>query len=379
MSLLRPTAEARDLADCSVPGIVWHQVAADSKVTGITNDSRAVQRGDLYAALPGANVHGIAFLQQAIDAGAAAVLTDQAGADTALASGLPTAVADQPRAVLGDLANWVYGDPGSKLLLIGITGTNGKTTSSYLIEGGLSAAGHRTGIIGTTGIWVDDQSLPSARTTPEAPDVHAILAVMVERGVTAAVMEVSSHALAMGRVDGLVFDVAMFTNLTQDHLDFHGTMDDYFAVKASLFTGQRSRRAVICTDDGWGVRLAQQTPLPTQTYGLGPRGHGGEPGGQPHWSAWRIEPTTSGHLALSVAGPEGETIRLESPLPGQFNAANALGGTSRCSAPGSPPSMRDKACYWPGPYPAEWSASARRLWAFPCSSTTHTRRTRCAG
>jgi UDP-N-acetylmuramoyl-L-alanyl-D-glutamate--2,6-diaminopimelate ligase len=284
-----------------------------------------VQPGDIYAALPGANVHGIDFLTQARQGGAAAVLTDRAGADRALASGLPVAVVEAPRGVLGELARWVYRDPGADLLLIGLTGTNGKTTTSYLIEGGLSASGHRTGIIGTTGIWIDDQTVPSARTTPEATDVHALLAVMRERGVTAVVMEVSSHALVMGRVDGLRFDVALFTNLTQDHLDFHGTMQDYFEAKAMLFTPSRARAAVVCTDDEWGQQLATRTPLPVATYGLGPRRADGEAVGSPHWTAWRVEPTTSGHLALSIAAPDGSTVRLESPLPGLFNAANALG------------------------------------------------------
>ncbi len=326
MQTLRPAPVPRRLADCPVAGIAWHGVERRSTVTGITNDSRAVRPGDLYAALPGLRVHGIDFLDQAIGAGAAAVLTDPGGAERARAAGVPAAVAPHPRAVLGELSAWVYGDPASKLLLLGITGTNGKTTTSYLVEGGLSSAGHRTGVIGTTGIWVDDQTLPSARTTPEAPDVHAILAVMVERGVTAAVMEVSSHALAQGRVDGLVFDVAAFTNLTQDHLDYHGTMEEYFQTKAELFTAARSRAAVICTDDEWGEALAGQTVLPVQTYGLGSRSAPAPDEGPPlrHWNAWRVEPTPTGHLALSVATPDGQTLRLESPLPGRFNAANAL-------------------------------------------------------
>ena len=327
MTAARPAPEPRPLAECDVPGVVFRDPRPDgTQTTGITNDSRAVQPGDIYAALPGARVHGIEFLQQAQEAGAVAVLTDPFGAAAAAASGLALAVVENPRSVLGELSRWVYGDPASGMLLIGITGTNGKTTTSYLIEGGLSAAGHRTGIIGTTGIWVDDQTLPSARTTPEAPDVHALLAVMRERGVTAVVMEVSSHALVMGRVDGLVFDVALFTNLTQDHLDFHGTMEDYFAAKAGLFAASRSRAGVVCVDDDWGVRLAGGSQVPVQTYGLGTRGGDSEPvAGRPHWNAWRVEPTATGHLALSVAGPDGQTIRLESPLPGLFNAANALG------------------------------------------------------
>jgi UDP-N-acetylmuramoyl-L-alanyl-D-glutamate--2,6-diaminopimelate ligase len=320
VSAQRPTPAPRRLADCDVAGVVWHDpVTSGTSVSGITNDSRAVQSGDIYAALPGANVHGADFLAPARDAGAVAVLTDPAGEARAAGSGLAYAVVDNPRAVLGDLSSWVYGNPGSQMLLIGITGTNGKTTTSYLIEGGLSAAGHRTGIIGTTGIWVDDRVVPSARTTPEAPDVHALLAVMLEQGVTAVVMEVSSHALVMGRVDGMRFDVALFTNLTQDHLDFHGTMEEYYEAKATLFTAARSRTGVVCVDDAWGVRLAAESDLPLQTYAVGSGDSGAD------WRAWRVEPTPSGHLALSVSGPDGGTMRLECPLPGLFNAANALG------------------------------------------------------
>lgn len=327
MVVSRPTPNPKPLLGARIDEVSWHGTdPTDVLVSGVTHDSRAVQPGDIYAALPGANVHGAMFITDAIANGAVAVLTDRAGWQSATDVDVPVAVVEQPRSVVGELARWVYDDPGSRLLLIGITGTNGKTTVSYLVEGGLSAAGHRTGIVGTTGIWIDDQLLPSARTTPEAADVHALLAVMVERGVTAVVMEVSSHALVLGRVDGLTFDVALFTNLSQDHLDYHGTMADYFAAKASLFTPQRARKAVICVDDDWGVALAQQCPLPVQTYGLGLRSHGlGTTGIHRDFTAWRVEPTATGHLAISVAAPDGATIRLESPLPGRFNAANALG------------------------------------------------------
>jgi UDP-N-acetylmuramoyl-L-alanyl-D-glutamate--2,6-diaminopimelate ligase len=328
MTVLRPDPVPVRLDACPVPGVRWES-AQGASATGITNDSRAVQPGDIYAALPGARSHGMDFASAALEAGAVAVLADTASGAAAASLGVPWAVVPEPRQVLGELSRWVYGDPGADLLLLGITGTNGKTTTSYLVEGGLSAAGHRTGIIGTTGIWIDDQVVPSARTTPEAPDVHALLAVMRQRGVTAAVMEVSSHALVMGRVDGLVFDVALFTNLSQDHLDFHGTMEAYFEAKASLFTPQRARRAVINVDDEWGVRLAGSTPLPKQTYGLANRpspAAGPDRGsGSRDWTGWRVEPTPNGHLAISVAGPAGAATRLESPLPGMYNAANAVG------------------------------------------------------
>lgn len=327
--MVRPNVTPQLLSDAPALGWSWEVLPpSDVAVTGITHDSREVHPGDIYAALPGARVHGARFAAQAVASGARAILTDPIGREEAAATGVPVAVHTDPREVTGELAAWVYGYPAREVLLLGLTGTNGKTTTSYLVEGGLSAAGHRTGVIGTTGIWIDDERIPSARTTPEATDVHALLAAMVEKGVTAVVMEVSSHALAYGRVDGLQFDVVLFTNLSQDHLDFHADMEDYFLTKAGLFSSRRARAAVVCVDDEWGVRLASHTPLPVTTYGLGDRSGGrlvalGDV--TRDWTAYRIEPTSQGHLAVSVAGPDGATQRLESPLPGRFNAANALG------------------------------------------------------
>ena len=329
------------LTDSHTLGLVWTAGReADLgmiEVHGITHDSRSVRPGDIYVALSGSNVHGGQFARAAAKDGAVAVLTDPAGSDFVGETGLPVAIVDDPRAVLGDLSAWVYGAPADDLLLIGVTGTNGKTTMSYFIEGGLSAAGHVTGLIGTTGIFIDDASLPSARTTPEAPDVQGLLALMRERRVSAVVMEVSSHALVLGRVGGLVFDVAVFTNLSQDHLDFHGTMEDYYAAKASLFEPRRCRSAVICVDDAWGDRLANDVQLPVRTYGIGQPPEVAESGedmstpdaagrrSRRDWTAWRVEPTVGQHTAISVIGPDEESLRLLSPLPGKFNAANALG------------------------------------------------------
>ena len=204
-------------------------------LSGITLDSRSVEPGDLYVALPGARVHGAAFCADAVAAGAVAVLTDPDGRARAQASGVPVFVLADPRARLGEIACWLYGDPSSRLRLIGVTGTSGKTTSTYLIEAGLRAAGHLTGLVGGVELRVGPERLASSLTTPEAPDLQALFAVMAERGVTAAAMEVSSHSLALGRVAGTAFDVAVFTNLSQDHLDFHTDMEDYFRAKASLF------------------------------------------------------------------------------------------------------------------------------------------------
>ncbi len=195
-------------------------------VTGITHDSAAVQRGDLYAALPGSKHHGAEFCDAAAAAGAVAVLTDPAGRDRAIRSGLPVFVVSDPRARLGEVSSWVYGNPSGRLQLIGVTGTSGKSTSTYLIESGFSHAGHSTGLIGGVELRVGGVVEPSKLTTPEATDLQALLAVMAERRVSAAAMEVSSHALALGRVAGTSFEVAVFTNLSQDHLDFHADMEE---------------------------------------------------------------------------------------------------------------------------------------------------------
>ncbi|GAA2479981.1 UDP-N-acetylmuramoyl-L-alanyl-D-glutamate--2,6-diaminopimelate ligase [Terrabacter carboxydivorans] len=295
----------------------------DVVVTGITLDSRAVLPGDLYAALPGFNVHGARFAADAVAAGAVAVLTDEAGLD-ALPPTVPVVVADEPRRVLGAVAAEVYGHPSEGLTMIGITGTNGKTTTAYLVESALRAHGERTGLIGTVETRIGDERIESVRTTPEATDLHALLGLMRERDLDACVMEVSSHALELRRVDGVVYDVALFTNLSQDHLDFHPTMDDYFAAKASLFTPERSRAAVVCVDDDWGRRLAAQASVPTTTLATSQEG-----GRDADWVA--VESPDAPGEGRASAGPgafslrersTGRVLDLVSHLPGHFNVAN---------------------------------------------------------
>jgi len=229
----------------------------DVPVTGVTLRAQDVLPGDLFAALPGSTTHGARYAGDAIEGGAVAVLTDAAGVaemgDTAAT--VPTLVHPAPRAVLGGLAATVYGNPSEKITVIGITGTSGKTTTTYLVESGLRAGGRTAGLIGTIGIRIDGADIPSALTTPEAPALQAMLAAMAERGVDTVVMEVSSHALALGRVDGTGFAVGAFTNLSRDHLDFHPTMADYFEAKAVLFdpaSSLRARTAVVCIDDDAG-------------------------------------------------------------------------------------------------------------------------------
>ncbi|MEO7234569.1 MAG: UDP-N-acetylmuramoyl-L-alanyl-D-glutamate--2,6-diaminopimelate ligase, partial [Lapillicoccus sp.] len=287
----------------------------DVQVSGVSLDSRAVRPGDLYAALPGRREHGADHAAQAVAAGAAALLTDPAG----LArlghhpedlDPVPVLVVPDPRAVLGAAAALVYGDAAHGLTLVGITGTNGKTTTAYLLESGLRALGEPTGLIGTVETRIGDTRVKSVRTTPEAPDLHALFAVMREQGAATVVMEVSSHALAQHRVDGAVFDVALFTNLSQDHLDFHETMEGYFAAKAALFTPEHARQGVVCVDDPWGVRLAAESGVPVVTVGsrLGVR------------ADWVVEHHGDGPR-FALVGPTGH-LTLQCHLPGEFNVVN---------------------------------------------------------
>jgi len=303
---------------------------ADVRVTGVTLDSRAVLAGDLYAALPGARVHGAEFIPSAAVAGATAVLTDARGAPAAATAGLPALVADDPRAVLGSVAAAVYGDPTRGLRLLGVTGTNGKTTVCYLLEAGLAAAGYRTGLVGTIETRVAGRSVPSARTTPEAPDLQAMFAAMVEQGVSAAAMEVSSHALALHRVDACHFAAAGFTNLSQDHLDFHPTMADYLAAKAELFRPERSARAVVSIDDEAGRTLFGQRPdavtvstrsRPDRTVYEDADAQG-PPSVHAQWLAAEITLDAQGST-FRLLGP-GVDRRVRLRLPGAFNVSNAL-------------------------------------------------------
>ncbi|MFI2369659.1 UDP-N-acetylmuramoyl-L-alanyl-D-glutamate--2,6-diaminopimelate ligase [Streptomyces sp. NPDC018833] len=292
------------------------QTRARGAITGITHDSRAVRPGDVYAALPGARFHGADFAPQAADLGAAAVLTDEAGAERAAATGLPVLVTDNPRGRMGELAAEIYGRPGEHLLQIGITGTSGKTTTAYLVEGGLRGAGRATGLIGTVEMRIGDERIKSERTTPEATDLQALFAVMRERGVDSVAMEVSSHALVLGRVDGCVFDVALFNNLSPEHMEFHSGMDDYFQAKAQLFTPRRSREGVVNFDDEYGRRLVAEATVPVTTFSA--EGHP-----DADWRAEDVEVGATGSTFTAV-GPKGERVRAEAPLPGTFNVANTL-------------------------------------------------------
>lgn len=288
-----------------------------TEVTGICLDSRQVQPGDLYVALPGTRAHGADFLAQAVSAGAVAVLTDAEGARRCGdQGGLPVVVVDDPRRVMAHVAVRIYGRPADSMMTFAITGTNGKTTTAHLVEAGLLAAGRHPGVIGTIGFRLDGAELPGVRTTvttPESIDLQALFAAMAERGADAIAMEVSSHALDLHRVDGITFDVAGFTNLGRDHLDFHHTLENYRAAKAKLFTPERASQAVVdITTDG-GRWIVDHAPLEVVTLGVNADGDYRASG----------ESLPDGSMRIDLSCPDGRTFATTVPLPGQHNVHNA--------------------------------------------------------
>jgi UDP-N-acetylmuramoyl-L-alanyl-D-glutamate--2,6-diaminopimelate ligase len=319
---LRPSA----VAGARLPALAAQVGAADGTVpdipiTGVTLRGQDVQPGDLFAALPGATTHGARYADGAIERGAVAVLTDEAGRaemDALGATTVPTLLHPAPRSVLGRLAAAVYGDPSDRMTVVGITGTSGKTTTTYLVEAGLRAGGRVAGLIGTIGIRIDGADLPGSLTTPEAPALQAMFAVMAERGVDTAVMEVSSHALTLGRADGTHFAVGGFTNLSRDHLDFHPTMADYFEAKAVLFDPDSPLRAhtvVVCVDDDAGRAMAARAGDAITVSATD----------QPaHWRAQDVTVIDAGGQEFTVVDPAGVRHRVGIRLPGGYNVANCL-------------------------------------------------------
>ena len=300
-------------------------------VTGVTLDSRLVRPGDLYVALPGTHHHGARFATAAAAGGASAVLTDVAGAELAGSVTVPVVVARNPREQLARIAAEIFGNPAEAMTMYAVTGTNGKTTTTFLLEAALAAAGVRTGLIGTIGFRLDGATLPGARTTvttPEAPELQALLGFLREAGAEAVLMEVSSHALVLGRADQIRFAVAGFTNLGRDHLDFHPDEEAYFAAKASLFTAEHSRHAVINIDDPRGAELAAQVrragELGLTTVSLS---------ADADCQVQHAEVAADGRTRVSARlGDQRVEFRLN--LPGDFNVRNALTALAMIAATG---------------------------------------------
>lgn len=311
MSAAQHGATLREVAEL-VSARVLNQPAGDVTFTSIGLDSQSLEDGALFAALPGTRVHGATFAE---GSAASAVLTDEAGAEILLAheEQRPVLVVENVRAILGLVAARIFGNPTEKLTVIGVTGTSGKTTVTYMLEAGLSAAGCAVGLIGTTGTRINGEDVPTSLTTPEAPKLQELFARMVDEGVTHVVMEVSSHALVLGRVQGTDFDVAGFTNLSQDHLDFHSSMEEYFEAKAMLFdpaSPLAARSKVVCVDDEWGRRMAA---LDGATVTVGTKAEH-----SPDRLAALVRTYPDGSQKVAV----GETT-LTVPMPGAFNVANA--------------------------------------------------------
>jgi UDP-N-acetylmuramoyl-L-alanyl-D-glutamate--2,6-diaminopimelate ligase len=306
----------------------------DREVTGVSLASQDIVPGDLYAALSGANAHGARYAAGAREAGAVAVLTDAAGVDVLDTDGvdLPRVVVEHPRSLVGRAASFVYGTGDLRMRMYGVTGTNGKTTTAYLINSALTALGHTTGLIGTVETRIGAERVKSVRTTPEATVVHALLAVMTERAIDSCVMEVSSHALSQHRVDGVVYDVALFTNLSQDHLDFHATMRDYFLAKAALFTPEHARRGIVCVDDEWGRELSTLATVPVTT--LTSRADV-----DADWRMVAGEPDPA-EFTLSDGTT---TLHLRSALPGDFNRVNTAMAALALVAAGVDPQDAERA------------------------------------
>ena len=288
----------------------------DPTVRGITASTALVRPGDLFAALPGRTTHGAHFAHQAIAAGAVAVLTDPDGRRS-VPAGVPVVEVDDVRTALGPIASRVYGEPSRALRIQGVTGTSGKTTTTFFLRAALEAAGRVPALIGTVATMIGAAEIKTGFTTPEAPEVHALLAVMRERGVTDVAMEVSSHALELHRVGGVAIDVGGFTNLSQDHLDFHPSMDAYFAAKAKLFD-DAELWPVIVVDDEWGRRMVD---VVGRGWTVSTAAQG--PARQADWCASAIADRAGGGSEFRVHGP-GIDVAGATVIPGRFNVGNAL-------------------------------------------------------
>ena len=302
----------QQLADIAGARIV-NPPSADAPVTFVGLDSQNVEPGGLFAALPGTRVHGATY---AFDSAAGAILTDEAGLAIIqqTADRRPVLVVEDVRAILGYVAAEVYGHPSQSFTLLGVTGTSGKTTTTYMLEKGLTAAGCKVGLIGTTGTKIMGRDVATELTTPEAPMLQRLFAQMRDEGVTHVVMEVSSHALMLGRVTGSDFDVAAFTNLSQDHLDFHPTMEDYFQAKALFFdpaSELHANRSVICVDDEWGQRMAELAEAPVTVATT--------KGADVAAELVRIDDQGRQRIQLTAC----ESYEFTLPMPGAFNVANA--------------------------------------------------------
>ena len=311
----------RPLANCSKPlsavlsvvGAQCAEITESVNVTGISQSSSEISTGDLFIALPGEKFHGAQFAADAIERGAVAVLTDLTGA--AMVTGVPVLVVENPRRAAGVISAWFYEEPMRDLYSVGVTGTNGKTTVTTLLHQIMQAAGRESGLIGTVESRIGSEVLLSKRTTPESAELQGLIATMRERHMRNLVMEVSSHAITLERIRGSHFAVVGFTNLSQDHLDFHKSMEEYFLAKAKLFTFEYADLAVINIDDVYGARLAAMTELPIMSLSR-----------TNTKATWHFASITRDYVgaAIAIRGSGGILIEGKTILQGGFNYDNLL-------------------------------------------------------
>ena len=309
----RPLAELVNAFGLSTVGSV-----DGIEVTGVTLSAADVQPGDVFVGVHGAHRHGAEFASDAAERGAVAVMTDEAGIALVAPTRLPVLVVDDPRAALGDVSAWVYRtdqDAEDLPLLLAVTGTNGKTSTAYLLEAILKQLGLVTGLSSTAERHIGSLSVTSRLTTPEASEMHGLLARMRESEVRAVAVEVSAQALSRHRVDGIVFDVVAFTNLSHDHLDDYADMEEYYQAKLPLFQPERGRRGVVSLDSEWGARVVEDSRIPLTTISIHPDVD----------AEWHVEITdaAAAYTEFRLTGPEGRELSTRVPLIGWHMAANA--------------------------------------------------------
>ncbi|MEN9687557.1 MAG: hypothetical protein RL381_569 [Actinomycetota bacterium] len=311
--MIRPdapfTAKLHDIAQL----VGATSIEGDVTISGVAHVDSEVESGDLFLALPGTRVHGASFIESARKHGAVAVLTDEVGAEKS--GDVPVIVVKDVRTAAAIAAASLYRYPMRDLTTIGITGTNGKTTVSTLLYQIFQTVGRETGLIGTVETRIGSEILKSIRTTPEAPELQALSAVMRERHMRHLVMEVSSHALSMKRMKGSHFSIAAFTNLTQDHLDFHHDMESYFAAKAELFTPEYSELGFINIDSDYGKRLLEESKIPTISISRS--------NAAAIWHFTEIHNVARG-VEFSLRGSGGILIESRTQLIGGFNLDNLI-------------------------------------------------------
>ena len=282
----------------------------DVVISGVSINAQKVVPGDLFIAFAGANTHGISYLEQAISNGAVAVLSDKK-----IETSIPSFIHPNPREVVGSISAWLYGNPFKSLKAIGITGTNGKTTTANLVKQIWQLNSIKSGLIGTLGVEIADEKLESTRTTPEADDLQAIAAAMVEQGCKNLAMEVSSHAIDQGRIKGAKYEVVAFSNLTQDHLDYHLSMENYFQAKANLFASEYAKAAVINIDDSYGKKLSKQVKIPVVTVS--------RKDSTADWYLAKAE-IKNGLYQVEIKSKSGESLSENFALLGDYNLDNLL-------------------------------------------------------